>query len=64
MYGVLVYRVRIKDLNATDIEKGIEHIKTQNRDTVKLDIMWLGYLNRPKEGQQSASLIVEYRTAE
>ena len=64
MYGVLVHGVRIKDLNATDMEKGIEHIKTQNRDTVKLDIMWLGYLNRSKEGQQSASLIVECRTAE
>ena len=47
---MLVYRVRIKDLSAIDIEKGIEYIKTQNKDIVKLDIIWLGYLNRPKEG--------------
>ena len=64
IYGVLVHGVRIKDLSATDMEKGIEYIKTQNKDTVKLDIIWLGYLNRPKEGQQTASLIVEYRIAE
>ncbi|KAI4120970.1 MAG: hypothetical protein LQ347_006992 [Umbilicaria vellea] len=64
MYGVLVHGVRIKDLNTTDMEKGIERIKTQNKDTVQLDIMWMGYLNRPKDGQQTASLIVECRTAE
>ena len=34
MYGVLVHGVRIKDLNTTDMEKGIERIKTQNKDTV------------------------------
>ena len=64
MYRVLVHGVRIKDLNTTDMEKGIERIKTQNKDIVQLDIMWMGYLNRPKDGQQTASLIVEYRTAE
>ena len=63
-YGIFVRGVRTEDLAVTDMEVAKKIIKERNQHTLNLDIHWVGYLHRIKEGEITVPLIIELKNEE
>ena len=63
-YGLLLHGVRIDSINLRDMAQAIQQVKTDNAYTLSLDIIWIGWFKKHKEGQDKCSLIIELASPE
>lgn len=60
-FGIFVKGVKTAAIKTADMEVLKEDIKEENKHTLDMDIHWIGYLHKLKEGEVKARLIIELR---
>ena len=60
-FSIFIKGVRTEAIKTTDMGVFTEEVKEENKHTLDMDIHWIGYLYKLKEGELKAPLIIEFR---
>ena len=59
-YGILVKGVKTEEIKTDNLSKAMDYIKSCNEtDIPHMDIRWMGYLHKLKEGEKVAPLVLD-----